>query len=186
VSAGSGPTGSGTPGSALPDPDDPATDAVVARHVATLPPWAARWDARILAGRERLRRRSPGAYRWLLASLVVGYLAADAAVPRRRVRPLTAVLVAMTLVDSVATYVWVTRAVAVEGNPIVDGVMGVLGDGPALAVRTVLSGLLLVALAWLATRHWEARGGLAVAAVALTGVTAVHLYGLVLVLTGTV
>jgi hypothetical protein len=179
-------SGPGPATSPLPDPDDPATDAVVARHVSTLPDWAARWDARILAGRERLRRRSPRTYRWLLASLVVGYLAADAAVPRRRVRPLTTILVAMTLVDSVATYVWVTRAVAVEGNPIVDGVMGVLGDGPALAARTVLSGLLLVALGWLATRHWEARGGLAVAALALTGVTAVHVYGLVLVVTGAV
>ncbi len=33
-------------------------------------------------------------------------------------------MVAMTLFDSVATYVWVTRSVAVEGNPLVDRVMG--------------------------------------------------------------
>jgi hypothetical protein len=62
----------------------------------------------------------------------------------------------------------------------------VLGDGPALALRTAASALLLVALGWLATRHWEARGGLAVAALALSGVTAVHVYGLVLVLAGEV
>jgi hypothetical protein len=169
--------------SSPPDPDDPATDAVVARHAATLPDWAARWDARILAGRERLRQRSPRAYRVLLAWLVASYLAADAVVPRHRVRPLTTVLVGVTLLDSIATYVWVTRAVAVEGNPLVDGVMRALGEGPALALRTVLSAAFLVGLGWLATRHWEARGGLALVAVALAGVTAVHVYGLLLVLT---
>jgi hypothetical protein len=172
--------------SSLPDPDDPATDAVVARHVATLPGWAARWDARILASRERLRQRSPSAYRWLLAWLLAGYLVVDAVVPERRVRPLTAVLVGATLLDSAATYVWVTRAVAVEGNPLVDGVMGALGEGPALALRTLLSAVFVLSLGWLARRHWEARGGLAFAAVALAGVTAVHVYGLLLVLTGSV
>jgi hypothetical protein len=176
--------GGATP--SLPDPDDPATDAVVARHVATLPGWAARWDARLLASRERLRQRSPRTYRWLLAWLLAGYLVVDTLVPERRVRPLTAVLVGATAFDSAATYVWVTRAVAVEGNPLVDGVIGALGEGPALALRAVLSAAFVVSLGWLAGRHWEARGGLAFAAAALAGVTAVHAYGLVLVLTGTV
>jgi hypothetical protein len=167
----------------LPDPDDPATDAVVARHVATLPGWAARWDARVLAQRERLRHRSPRTYRLLLGVMATGYLLVDAVVPRRRVVPVMTGMVVMTVADGFATYLWVTRAVAVEGNPLVDAVIGALGEGPGLALRTVLSVLFVLSLGWLATRHWEARGGLVLAGAGLLAVTGVHLYGAVLVLT---
>lgn len=143
--------------------------------------WAARWDARVDEARERLRRRSPRAYRRLLAVSAVGYLLTDALLPPRRVRALALVLVAMTLLDSLATYVWVAREVAVEGNPVVDTVMGALGEGPALVLRTVVSMGFLVGLGWLARRHWEARTGMIVATVALTAVTLIHLYGLITV-----
>ncbi|MEX0834466.1 MAG: hypothetical protein WD010_00120, partial [Nitriliruptor sp.] len=55
--------------------------------------WARRWDARILAGRDRLQRGSPGAYRVLLAVATASYLVTDALVPRRRVRALTTTMV---------------------------------------------------------------------------------------------
>lgn len=166
------------------DPDDPATHAVVARHATTLPGWAARWDARIVAGRERLAERSPRLHRGLLAWLLGSYLVVDAILPRRRVVPLAVVMVSATVLDSVATYVWVTGRLAVEGNPLVDAVMSALGDGPALVLRGALSAAFVVLLAWLARRHWEARGGMLVAATALAGVTAVHAYGLSLLLGG--
>jgi hypothetical protein len=167
----------------LPDPDDPATDAVVARHVRTLPAWAARWDARILARRERLAQEHPAVHRVLLAWLYANYLVVSTLLPRRRVVALGAVMVAATIVDSLATYVWVSTAMAVEGNPVVDGVMSVLGDGPGLVVRAVLSATFVVLLTWLARRHWEARAGMLIAAAALGGITLVHLYGLRLALT---
>lgn len=164
------------------DPDDPATHAVVARHATTLPAWAARWDARILAGRERLAVRSPRLHRGLVAWLLGSYLVIEALLPRRRVLPLATAMVAATLLDSYATYVWVSGRMAVEGNPLVDTVMSALGDGPALVLRAALSATFVVLLAWLARRHWEARGGMLVAATALAGVTAVHAYGLSLLL----
>jgi hypothetical protein len=167
----------------VPDPDDPATDAVVARHARTLPGWAARWDARMLEARRRLAVRAPGVHRWLLATLTTAYLVTDAVLPRRRLRVVTVAMLAATVLDSIATYVWVSRQVALEGNPVVASVMGLLGDGPGLFVRTLLSASFVVALAWLARRHWEARAGLAVAAVALAGITVVHAYGLWLTLT---
>lgn len=141
--------------------------------------WARRWDARILAGRDRLQRGSPGAYRVLLAVATASYLVTDALVPRRRVRALTTTMVAMTLFDSIATYVWVTRSVAIEGNPLVDRVVGTFGEGWGLTLRTVFSGALVVLLGALARRYWEARFGLAVAGLILTLVTVVH--GVVLV-----
>jgi hypothetical protein len=170
------------PGADLPDPDDPATDAVVARHVRTLPTWAARWDARVLADRERLKRRAPRSYRRLLTVSAVVYLLTDAVLPRRRVRPVAAVMVLATIADSVATYVWVTGGVALEGNPIVATVMGTFGEGAGLLLRAVSSAAFVLALAWLARRHWEARAGLGVAAAALAAITVVHAYGVLLVL----
>ncbi len=49
--------------------------------MSVLDRWARRWDARILAGRDRLRRRSPAAYRVLLAVVTASYLATEAVVP---------------------------------------------------------------------------------------------------------
>jgi hypothetical protein len=174
------PAGS-VPAADPPDPDDPATDAVVARHVRTLPTWAARWDARVLADRERLKRRAPRSYRRLLTVSAVAYLLTDAVLPRRRIRPVAVAMILATVADSVATYVWITGGVALEGNPVVATVMGTFGEGGGLVLRAVASAGFVVALAWLARRHWEARAGLAVAAAALGAITVVHAYGVLLV-----
>lgn len=166
----------------VPDPDDPATDAVVARHVRTLPAWAARWDARILARRDVLAARHPRLYRVVLGWMYANYLVVSTVLPRRRVVALGGAMVAATLLDSVATYVWVTRRIAVEGNPVVDAVMVTFGDGPGLVLRGLLSASFVVLLTGLARRHWEARAGMVLAAAALAAVTVVHLYGLSLLL----
>lgn len=171
-----------TPAAVTPDPDDPATDAVVARHARTLPGWAARFDARVLAGRDRLAQRHPRLHRALLAWMYGHYLVVSALLPRRRVTALGAAMVGATVIDSLATYVWVTNRIAVEGNPLVDQVMRTLGDGLGLTLRGVLSATFVVLLTWLARRHWEARAGMLIAATALGGITLVHLYGLSLAL----
>ncbi|MEX1177830.1 MAG: DUF5658 family protein [Nitriliruptor sp.] len=152
----------------------------------TLERWAARWDARVNARRGRLRRRAPRISRGFDATTRSWQRVIDALVPGRRAVTLTAVLIVMTLVDSAATYAWVSRAVAVEGNPLVDDVITLFGEGPGLALRTGFSALLLTLLGLLARRFREARGGLAVVAVVLSLVTGIHLYGAWLVLTGAV
>lgn len=110
----------------------------------------------------------------------------DAVLPRRRVVPVAVLLVAATFLDSAATYAWVRTEVAVEGNPLVAAAMRAVGDGPALAVRALLSGGLVLALATLARRYREARRGLLVAGIILAGVTGVHAYGVWLVTRGLV
>ena len=174
--------GAATAPAPTPDPDDPATDVVIARHARTLPGWAARFDARILAGRDRLAQRHPRIHRALMAGLYAHYLVVSGLLPRRRVRRLGAWLVAATVFDSLATYVWISRELAVEGNPLVDQALRAFGDGPGLVMRTVLSATLVLLLTWLARRHWEARAGMLVAAVALAGITSLHLFGVVVVL----
>lgn len=156
------------------------TDTRAADH--TGPDWAARWDARVLAARDQLAQRAPRLHRGLLAWLFAIYLVVDAALPRRRVVPVAALMVLATIIDSAATYLWVTERIAVEGNPLVDTVMAALGDGLGLSLRAVLSATFVVLLAWLARRHWEARAGMIVAGAALAGITLVHAYGLTLLL----
>ena len=141
------------------------------------PAWADRWDERVLAARGRLATRAPVADRGLRRTEHGTRRFVDAVLPPARVVPLAIALIVATVLDSAATYLWVTERIAVEGNPLVDGLMASFGDGPALTMRAMLSASLIVLLTWLATRHWEARLGMLLAAVALGGVTLLHVYG---------
>lgn len=94
--------------------------------------------------------------------------------PRRQIAGVRRVLLAMVALDSAATYVWVSTGIAVEGNPLVAGAMDALGDGPALVLRALWSGTLVLMLCWLAERRAAVRPALVLVLAVLGAVTLVH------------
>lgn len=138
------------------------------------PAWANRFRQRLYAridGDARLRRRA-------LALTIVVWQLGEWATPGRQVAPIRRVLLAMVVLDSAATYVWVRTGIAVEGNPLVAGAMDALGDGPALTLRAAWSAALVVALTWLAERRSAVRPTLVLVLLVLGAVTLVHAYAL--------
>lgn len=152
-------------------------EARLERLLDLKPAWAGRVEERarrrIAADRE-LRRRA-------VAAVVVGWQAAELVLPRERVSEVRLLLLAMVLLDSVATYVWVSTGLAVEGNPIVAAAMSLYGDALGLVLRTIWSAALVLALAWLAERRILPRMALVVVVVPLGGVTLLHAVALAFV-----
>jgi hypothetical protein len=134
------------------------------------PAWARRAESRV---RERIERDPTVRRRWLAAA-VAGWLLAQAVLRRDQVRAVRAMLLAMVVLDSVGTYVWVATGLAREGNPIVAMAMAVYGDAFGLFLRTVWSVALVLVLSWLAERHVLARMSLPLVVVPLGAVTLIH------------
>lgn len=158
----------------------------MARHLDPLldakPVWVRRAEADLRArtAADRSVRR-----RWV-AAVVVAWQLAESVLPREQVRPVRRLLLAMVALDSVATYVWVSTGLAVEGNPIVGAAMDVYGDAIGLLLRTVWSAGLVLALTWLAQRHVVARVSMVLVVVPLGAVTLIHVAALGWVWTGLV
>ena len=139
------------------------------------PTWAERiWqrERRAISADPRRRRR------WLAAAVAL-WVVADSTVSRDQVAPIRRLLIAMIVFDSVATYVWVATGIAVEGNPLVAAVMDLYGDALGLALRTLWSIVLVVALAWLAERRAAVRPTLVFPLLALGAVSLLHVTVLV-------
>lgn len=134
------------------------------------PAWARR------AGQRAKQQFSahPTLRRWVLAAGLILWQLNDAILPRHRVQTARNLVIALVVLDSVATFAWVTLGVAAEANPIVAAVMDRLGNGLGLLVRTVWSVLLVIALGWLAQRRATIRPLLAMIAVVFAGVTLLH------------
>lgn len=93
----------------------------------------------------------------------------------RRMAGVRRLLLAMVVLDSAATYLWVSTGIAVEGNPLVAGLMATLGDGPALTVRALWSAALVVLLCAIARRRPTIRPAVTLVAGVLGAVTLLHL-----------
>lgn len=149
----------------------------------SLPGWL-RDPPRLLALRRRavrrLRRRRPRLWHGLLALAVALWWLLDVLAPRERLWPLVGAGAGLAVADSLATWVWLQTGAVGEANPLVGSALAALGAGPGLALRTVWTVGLLVALGWVAVRRWEGRASLAVALVVLCAVGVLH------VLTGAV
>lgn len=144
------------------------------RVLDSRPAWVNRSRERLharIADDALLRRRA-------LSLTVLLWQLGEWIAPRRQVAPIRRVLLAMVVLDSVATYVWIRTGIAIEGNPLVAGAMAALGDGPALALRTVWSGVLVIALTALAERRASVRPALALVLLALGAVTLIHMFAL--------
>jgi hypothetical protein len=92
----------------------------------------------------------------------------------------TAAALVFTVLDAAATALWLELRVAEEGNPLLAGLVEVVGAVPAMAVRAVVGGVLLVALATLAARSRLAARALPALTLVLGAVVAWHLVGAVL------
>jgi hypothetical protein len=95
-------------------------------------------------------------------------------------RPVTRWLglaVGLTLLDAVATAVWVELGIAVEGNPWLAHLIDATGTVPAMAVRAVVGVVLLFSLALLATRSRLARAALPALTLVLGAVGIWHVAG---------
>lgn len=142
----------------------------VDRLLDARPAWARR-------GAQRLKQRVSADARLrrvVLAVALLAWRANEALLPRDRIRPLRNLVVVMVVFDSVATWSWVTLGIAAEGNPLVARVMELLGNGPGLAVRTVWTVALVLALAWLAARRAAVRPVLVLIAVVFGLVSLIH------------
>jgi len=137
------------------------------------------WVERAWQRERRAIAADPGRRRRWLAAVVAMWVLGESIATRRQVAPIRRLLIAMIVFDTVATYVWVITGIAVEGNPLVAALMDVYGDGVGLALRTVWSIALVVALAWLAERRAAVRPALVVPVVALGAVTLLHVTVLV-------
>lgn len=145
--------------------------AVLDRVLEVRPAWVRRAWTRLLAAIEddECRRR-----RWLTA-VVAAWILTEWMLPCRQVVPVRRLLLAMVLLDSLATYVWVSAGIAVEANPVVAAAMELYGDGAALALRTLWSMALVIVLTWIAQRRAGVRAALLIPVIALGGVTVLHM-----------
>lgn len=143
----------------------------VDRLLDARPAWVerARQRKRAAIAVDPVRRR-----RWL-AVVVVAWLLGDAIAPRHQVAPVRRLLLAMIVLDSVATYIWVTSGIAMEANPVVALALDTYGVGAGLLLRTVWSVALVLALTWLAERRAWVRPVLVIPLVALGAVTILHI-----------
>lgn len=142
----------------------------VDRLLDARPAWARRSARRLkvrVSADARLRR-------WVLAFALIAWRGNEAVLPHERIRPLRNLVVVMVVFDSVATWTWVTLGIAAEGNPLVARVMQALGNGPGLALRTLWSVALVLALAWLAARRAAVRPVLVLIAVIFALVSLIH------------
>lgn len=105
--------------------------------------------------------------------------AAPAMAESVRTRWMAAALV-FTMLDAAATALWLELRVAEEGNPLLAGLVEVVGAVPAMMVRAVVGMGLLAALAALAVRSRLAARALPVLTLVLGAVVAWHLVGAVL------
>jgi hypothetical protein len=140
------------------------------RRLDARPAWAHRLEARARAR----WAADPVARRRALTTAAVVWQLGDLVMPRRLVPGIRTVLLAMIVFDSIATWVWVNVGIATEGNPLVASLMDRFGDGIGLALRTVWSVALVLALAWLAERRAMARPALAFLVLVLGSVTLIH------------
>jgi hypothetical protein len=146
----------------------------VDRVLDARPAWVNRYRSalyRRLNADLRTRRRA-------LAAAVTVWQLGEFVAPRHQVAPVRRLLLAMVVFDSVATYAWIRSGIAVEGNPLVAGVMDALGDGVGLVLRTVWSAALVVALTWLAERRAAVRPALIPVLLGLGAITLVHTFAL--------
>jgi hypothetical protein len=88
-----------------------------------------------------------------------------------------ALATALTLLDAVATALWLELGVADEGNPLLARLADLLGAVPAMAIRAVVGVALLVGLAVLSSRSRLARVALPGVTVVLAGVALWHAVG---------
>ena len=103
----------------------------------------------------------------------------DAVLPRERILRVTVVVLVLTLFDALATWVLVGLGVAEEANPLLARLIEAVGLGTAMVARVVVGSVLTLVLAWLSTWRREARPVLALVAVLLAVVAALHVTGLV-------
>jgi hypothetical protein len=85
--------------------------------------------------------------------------------------------VGLTLLDAVATAVWVELGIAIEGNPWLAHLIEATGTVQAMMVRAVVGVALLVSLALLATRSRLARAALPALTIVLGAVGVWHVVG---------
>jgi hypothetical protein len=86
--------------------------------------------------------------------------------------------IVLTLVDAVATAVWIEAGIALEGNPLLAPLVEQAGAVPAMLIRAVVGVGLLLLLARLAPVSQLARRAVPVLAVVLGAVAAWHATGL--------
>lgn len=146
----------------------------VDRVLDARPAWANRFRSSI---HRRINADATTRRRALAATLAVWQLG-EMIAPRHQVAPVRRLLLAMVVFDSVATYAWIRSGIAVEGNPLVAGVMDAIGDGLGLTVRTLWSAALVVALTWLAERRAAVRPALIPVLLGLGAITLVHAFAL--------
>jgi hypothetical protein len=148
-------------------------------EVVMLVQFAARWDAAVLARRDRMwvhMDRYPTAKKYVMVFMLSIVIMIESTLPRRSVRTFAKVLAAATLIDSAATWLWVSTGLASEGNPWVAGFFEVYGVGPGLTVRAAFSLTMIAGLEAIAKRSWEGRGAMLVAAIPLFGIVLFHLF----------
>lgn len=99
-------------------------------------------------------------------------------VPASRDLGLFTVAALLTVIDAVATHVWLQTGIAAEGNPLLVGYVDMFGAGVAMVGRASWGLALLVGLVVLAPHTRRAKQGLPVVVIALSLVGALHLRGL--------
>jgi hypothetical protein len=95
-------------------------------------------------------------------------------------RPVThwlALATGLTLLDALATALWLELGVAEEGNPMLAGLADLWGAIPAMALRAVVGVGLLVSLALLSRRSRLARAALPALTLVLAAVAVWHVVG---------
>ncbi len=142
----------------------------VDRLAAARPAWTVRQAQRV---KQRVSA-DPRLRRFVLAVALLAWWGNEALVPHDRIRPIRNLIVVMVVFDSVATWSWVTLGIAVEGNPLVARLMEAMGNELGLAVRTVWTVALVVALAWLASRRAVVRPALGLIALVFGLVSLIH------------
>lgn len=85
--------------------------------------------------------------------------------------------VGLTVFDAVATGAWLSTGLAREGNPWLDWLVNTVGTWPAMAVRTGVGVVLLLALDALGEHSALARRALPVLALVLLALAAYHVAG---------
>jgi hypothetical protein len=95
-------------------------------------------------------------------------------------RPVThwlGLAVVLTMIDAVATSLWLELGIADEGNPLLASLIEVVGAVPAMAVRAVIGIGLLVGLGVLSRRSRLARVALPIVTLVLAAVAVFHAVG---------
>ena len=128
---------------------------------------------------EHLRAARPRWHRRVAALQRTSRRFWETVLPRERVLAVTVVVLALTAFDGLATVVLVGSGVAEEGNPLMADLIAEVGLVPAMAVRVLVGSFLTLVLAWLSTWRREVRPVLALVAVLLSLVAALHVLGIV-------